>query len=268
MRNKRSHIYYYLYEVHVINKESKLYDTYYYGKHETDNLNDNYYGSGTLIRRYIDKYGISGLEKCIIAFYSSREELNEAEKYLIESKRQLLGKNKCQNMHEGGGGGHWVEYIDEEEYKDRCRKVRDGFLANTTEEQRRNNSKKAGEAKKYVSAERKEEWRKHYREAYKNMSPEKKKMKYDKVSKSLKNWYQKDSNKKAIIEKNRKNKETNKRVSKQWRDQFRLMFGCNAEQFRKYGKMKAALILFNALKGKSDEVIKDETKRFVANINK
>jgi hypothetical protein len=52
----------------------------YIGKHETKNINDNYFGSGKLIRRAIKKYGISNFKKEILFQFSSREEMNAKEK--------------------------------------------------------------------------------------------------------------------------------------------------------------------------------------------
>lgn len=59
---------------------------YYYGQHTTNNLKDNYAGSGRILQRYYEKYrAIEGVTytKEILKFYNSPEELNRAENILI-----------------------------------------------------------------------------------------------------------------------------------------------------------------------------------------
>ena len=51
-------IYYYTYEIYVNDPCSSFYGCYYYGKHEAQNVPNNYYGSGKLIKNYIRKHGV------------------------------------------------------------------------------------------------------------------------------------------------------------------------------------------------------------------
>lgn len=111
--------YYYTYEIKINNPNSSLNNHYYYGKHITSNLKDNYYGSGKIIKIYYKKYKDMGLIKTILNFYNNEEELNKAEKILIEEKKEKLG-NLCLNLNEGGHGS--FEYInktltEEQKYK-------------------------------------------------------------------------------------------------------------------------------------------------------
>ena len=88
---------------HYLYKTTNLVNgRYYFGMHSTNDLNDGYVGSGTLLRRAILKYGVENFEKEIIAFCSSRDELAEQEHELIES---YLGKQDCMNLKPGGRGG-------------------------------------------------------------------------------------------------------------------------------------------------------------------
>ena len=48
---------------------------YYIGRHSTDNLEDNYFGSGVGIRNAINKYGINNFSKEILQFCETTEEL-------------------------------------------------------------------------------------------------------------------------------------------------------------------------------------------------
>lgn len=71
--------------------------------HSTDNLQDGYIGSGTLLKRSINKYGIDNFEMVVLQFFDSREALEVAEKeFITESQLQDSG---CMNLKVGGVGG-------------------------------------------------------------------------------------------------------------------------------------------------------------------
>lgn len=74
---------------------------FYYGQHTTDNLDDEYTGSGILIRRYFKKYPDKYIKE-IISFHNSQEELNQAEYDIIHPN---LNNSLCLNLIEGGTGG-------------------------------------------------------------------------------------------------------------------------------------------------------------------
>lgn len=76
-----------------------LNNKFYIGKHQTTNLNDNYLGSGKLLKRAIKKYGIENFTKEIILICSSEEEMNTKEKELV-----VLSEDSY-NLCEGGKGG-------------------------------------------------------------------------------------------------------------------------------------------------------------------
>ena len=70
---------------------------------QDSNNNPEYYGSGTLLKRAIEKYGIKNFIKETLEVCFTKEELNEREKYWIkETKAQELGYN----IAEGGSGGN------------------------------------------------------------------------------------------------------------------------------------------------------------------
>jgi hypothetical protein len=57
----------------------------YVGDHSTHNLNDNYLGSGKIIKDAIKKYGIQNFKKEILEQFNTKQEaFNSQEKYIIQ----------------------------------------------------------------------------------------------------------------------------------------------------------------------------------------
>ena len=79
-------------------------DRYYIGKHSTDNLDDNYYGSGIIIKNLINKYGKEHFKKEIIKFFDTSLEAFKYEEYLVNEN--LLEDKNCINLQIGGRGSH------------------------------------------------------------------------------------------------------------------------------------------------------------------
>lgn len=80
-----------------------LKDHYYIGQHTTNNLNDNYTGSGRIISDYFKHYEkIEGetYYKEILCF-CDKSELNDLERYYINNKN--VTDNLCINLRSGGG---------------------------------------------------------------------------------------------------------------------------------------------------------------------
>lgn len=76
----------------------------YIGKHTTSNLKDRYFGSGTLLRKAIKKYGKKNFEFGYLVFVDSDEELNNQEREWIEFFRSEVNRGNY-NLANGGGGG-------------------------------------------------------------------------------------------------------------------------------------------------------------------
>jgi hypothetical protein len=76
---------------------------YYIGMHSTDDLNDGYLGSGTLLRRSINKHGREVFKIEILEFLNSREELVAREREIVSL--QEIAKKECMNLKVGGLGG-------------------------------------------------------------------------------------------------------------------------------------------------------------------
>ena len=90
-----AHKYNYFYR--IVNKKN---GHYYYGVHSTDNIDDGYMGSGTRLKKAIEKYGIENFEKEIIKICNDRKEAYELESnYVTES---LIKDDNCYNIILGG----------------------------------------------------------------------------------------------------------------------------------------------------------------------
>lgn len=94
--------YNYLYKI-----TNNLNQKFYIGIHSTNNLNDNYFGSGKNIRRAIAKYGKDNFTKEILKFRNTRSEIKQLEKSIVNE--ELLKNPLCYNIQVGGEGGTSIE---------------------------------------------------------------------------------------------------------------------------------------------------------------
>lgn len=88
---------------HYIYKTTRFDGKFYIGMHSTDDLEDGYQGSGTLLSRSIAKHGRDSHTTEILEFLESRELLRKREAQIIDE--ELLGNPKCMNLQLGGCGG-------------------------------------------------------------------------------------------------------------------------------------------------------------------
>ena len=96
-------------QYHFIYKTTNLLNgKYYYGMHSTNNLNDDYLGSGKRLRYSINKYGKENHKREIIEFLPNRKLLIEREKEIVNLNE--IAKENCMNLMVGGKGGFNVEY--------------------------------------------------------------------------------------------------------------------------------------------------------------
>lgn len=106
---------------------------YYIGKHSTDNLDDGYQGSGTIIKKMINS-GVN-LTTEIIEFCSSEKEAYNRESEIVTE--DTIKDPKCLNLIVGGKGGthgykHTSETIEKlkytktQEHKDKIGKANTG----------------------------------------------------------------------------------------------------------------------------------------------
>lgn len=86
---------------------NKLNGKIYVGKHKTNDESDDYFGSGLLIGRAVDKYGKENFVKEIIHRSTSEKEMNEMESKIVDE--DFVARSDTYNLKLGGQGG--FEYI-------------------------------------------------------------------------------------------------------------------------------------------------------------
>jgi len=96
---------------------------FYIGAHSTDNLNDDYCGSGTNINRAIEKYGREFFKKEILYIFETPEEMFAKEKEIVTL--DFLKRSDVYNIVEGGYGGYnkgstGLKHLHHSETNERC----------------------------------------------------------------------------------------------------------------------------------------------------
>lgn len=115
---KNEYKYHYFYKItNTINNK------FYYGIHSTNNLNDNYLGSGTGLNEDKKKYGKSIFKKEILKYFKTRCEASEYEHEKITE--DLVHDTNCYNIKIGGDYGTTagtILVIDKDGVMHRCTK--------------------------------------------------------------------------------------------------------------------------------------------------
>lgn len=83
-------------------------DKIYVGVHKTENAHDSYMGSGPLILKAIDKYGIDNFKKDILFIFETKDDAYAKESELVDS--QFISRSDTYNLTLGGYGS-WA-HID------------------------------------------------------------------------------------------------------------------------------------------------------------
>ena len=96
--NKRIYKYHYFYR--IINKNTQ---EYYLGIHSTNDLNDNYMGSGSFLKKEYKKWGKDSFIKEILKFFDNREDLIKHEQIIVNES--ILKDPLCLNIIRGGIAG-------------------------------------------------------------------------------------------------------------------------------------------------------------------
>ena len=96
---------------------------FYIGAHSTDNLNDDYCGSGTNINRAIEKYGREFFKKEVLYIFETPEEMFAKEKEIVTL--DFLKRSDVYNIVGGGYGGYnkgstGLKHLHHSETNERC----------------------------------------------------------------------------------------------------------------------------------------------------
>ena len=84
---------------------------FYIGVHKTNNPHDDYLGSGKLLKRAIEKYGVENFKKEIVALAEDADTAFLKEAELVT--REMVDSDLCYNLKLGGEGG--FDYINSKE---------------------------------------------------------------------------------------------------------------------------------------------------------
>ncbi len=99
-------MFYYIYKITNINSHK-----IYIGSHQTNNLEDGYFGSGIYLKRSIAKNGIEQFKKEILEFCSSKEEMHKRETEMLQ---QIQNDDTYNLKHCALGGNTRAKYTAEQ----------------------------------------------------------------------------------------------------------------------------------------------------------
>lgn len=106
---------------------NKLNNKFYVGVHSTNNLNDNYMGSGLGIKRAIKKYGVANFKKEILFIFDNKNDALKLEKIIVDTV--FVNQNDTYNANLGGIGGSVKgrKLSDQMREKTRARMLKDNW---------------------------------------------------------------------------------------------------------------------------------------------
>ena len=106
-------MYYIIYEV-----KNKINGKSYIGKHKTDNIYDDYLGSGKYLKRALKKYGPECFEKMVLFVFDNKIDMDKKEAELVND--EFLKSGNTYNLKLGGEGSFDHLNTGSPEHIERC----------------------------------------------------------------------------------------------------------------------------------------------------
>ena len=105
--------YHYFYKI-----TNLLNNHFYYGVHNTNNLDDGYMGSGKKLHYAYKKYGIENFKKEILKYFNTSKEAFEYEAEIVNEN--LIKDNNCYNIQLGGNGWNTSGLVTVKDKNGKC----------------------------------------------------------------------------------------------------------------------------------------------------
>lgn len=155
---------------------------YYIGKHSSESLDDDYMGSGPLIKAAIAKYGIDNFKKTILKTFPTSEEAFEHEAQIVTMAE--VNDPMCYNI-QLGGKGRQKQFTGEEAHERALERQREYYQRNKELiSERRREYKRA-----YLQRPEVKEHRREYMKGY-HQQPEVKELQKEYMREYLKEYRQ------------------------------------------------------------------------------
>lgn len=132
---------------------------FYIGKHQTNNLDDGYVGSGKLLKRAIKKYGKDNFITEIIDIYDQEWQMNLAEKIYV-----VIDKEVSYNLCSGGKGG--FSYINENIWTDEARNKHNKKIAKNKRLPKEVRLRVSSNAAKMKNIKYNDKWKEYWTKLY------------------------------------------------------------------------------------------------------
>lgn len=137
----------------VYKTTNKINGKTYIGMHKTTNPNDDYLGSGKMLQRAFEKYGIENFKKEVLYVFDNRQEMILKEKELVNDA--FVNSEKTYNLACGGNGGNLIKHLPEEKQTLRAEKISKNLkktLSKRSNEERKLIGEKISHSKKRSKA--------------------------------------------------------------------------------------------------------------------
>lgn len=198
-------MYFYFYKItNLINNK------FYYGVHQTNNLQDGYMGSGKLLKKAYKKYGLCNFKKQILMFFQNSQQMYQYQNQIVNE--QIVNDKRCYNLIVGGKERDTMfimsQLAKKSNEKDKYEKQKEGIIRYwTTGDVQAKKRKQSQANKKY--------WRTGDVEQKKRKNSEKIKQAHiddpnikKRISQSLKKYWKQENNQQLRKQKGQINKKS------------------------------------------------------------